>query len=244
MTAPRVAPRSDPPPPLPPCKLNETHPGLVGVDSLAGTLDLLGLHGVPVGVGSDGGCLAHNEMHPNFEASACSYMPTQYSESAATLEPGRRLLYRLYRDAPPRSITLLVTASLKDPALFLRDNEARGGALHCAVYPVVRPRSPPRRHCGGFLRRAETRALDPPLLSTPRSFVGFVSARDRRAPRCLRLARRPDATTARSLGGVGRRASARPACEEEEEEEEEQEEPETQPPSRPSRLPNRDGRRR
>ena len=45
-----------------------------------------------------------------------------------SLEPGRALLYRTLRDSEDKSITLLCISSLKDAALFLRDN-----AHLCAV---------------------------------------------------------------------------------------------------------------
>jgi len=88
-----------------------------------GTLDALGLHSVPVGIGNDGG--DDNGFHKasTFEEWAHSYMPLAFSESAASLEPGRRLLYQIYAQAEFRSLTLVVIASMKDPALFLRDNE-------------------------------------------------------------------------------------------------------------------------
>jgi len=86
-----------------------------------GTLDLLGLHYVPVGIGTDGGDVKGNHTADPFEMSARSYMPTASSESARVIESGRRLLERLYKDAEENSITLLIIASQKDPALFLRD---------------------------------------------------------------------------------------------------------------------------
>jgi hypothetical protein len=91
-----------------------------------GTLDLLGLHQCPVGIGSDGGDLEGNHTAKSFEESAASYMPATASESCATLTPGRGLMYRLYHEAAPRSLTLCIIASLKDAALFLRDHEWRG----------------------------------------------------------------------------------------------------------------------
>jgi hypothetical protein len=114
-----------------------------------GSLDLLGLPDVPVGVGTDGGDIAGKHTAAAFESAASSYMPSSISEAAAKLEPGRRLLHRIYCKAEPRSITcglscgcssmpldltamfcfvspnrLLIIASLKDAALYLRDNES------------------------------------------------------------------------------------------------------------------------
>ena len=88
-----------------------------------GTLDLLGLPSVPVGIGSDGGDLHGKHTAEPFQASAHSYMPTSNSESAHGLEPGRRLLLQLYAKAAPKSLVLLVIASMKDAALFLRDSQ-------------------------------------------------------------------------------------------------------------------------
>ena len=88
-----------------------------------GTLDMLGMHSVPVGVGTDGGDTKGVHSARSFEVLASSYLPEPESESAASLEPGRRLLHSVWTDAAPRSLSLVVIASLKDVALFLRDNE-------------------------------------------------------------------------------------------------------------------------
>mmetsp|Transcript_30125 Transcript_30125/g.70256 ORF Transcript_30125/g.70256 Transcript_30125/m.70256 type:complete len:819 (+) Transcript_30125:71-2527(+) len=89
-----------------------------------GTLDLLGLQRVPVGVGSDGGDLAGKHTAAPFEAGAHSYLPGVNSEQAMNLEPGTRLLHHLYEVASSKSLSILCIASLKDVALFMRDNEA------------------------------------------------------------------------------------------------------------------------
>ena len=88
-----------------------------------GTLDLLGLHDCPVGIGTDGGDQEGLHTAKCFAESASSYMPAAASESCSTLTPGRGLLYRLYCEAEPKSLTLAIIASLKDAALFLRDHE-------------------------------------------------------------------------------------------------------------------------
>jgi len=88
-----------------------------------GTLDLLGLRRVPVGIGSDGGDLAGVHNSAPFEKGAKTYMPGTNSEQAMTLEPGHKLLHDLYEMAAAKSLTILCIASLKDLALFLRDNE-------------------------------------------------------------------------------------------------------------------------
>jgi hypothetical protein len=88
-----------------------------------GTLDTLGLFDVPVGIGTDGGDIHGMYKAENFETWASSYMPSRFSESSSSLEPGRRLMHRLYQAADERSITLVIIASLKDAAVFMRDNE-------------------------------------------------------------------------------------------------------------------------
>lgn len=88
-----------------------------------GTLDMLGMHSVPVGIGTDGGDTKGVHSARSFEVLASSYLPDPESESTASLEPGSKLLHSLWADAAPQSLTLVVIASLKDVALFLRDNE-------------------------------------------------------------------------------------------------------------------------
>eukprot|EP00927_Polykrikos_kofoidii_P035594 TRINITY_DN30152_c0_g1_i1.p1 TRINITY_DN30152_c0_g1~~TRINITY_DN30152_c0_g1_i1.p1 ORF type:complete len:831 (-),score=87.74 TRINITY_DN30152_c0_g1_i1:175-2667(-) len=88
-----------------------------------GTLDLIGLKNVPIGIGTDGGDVL-GKHKVTFETSAASYMPPPHAESSLALQPGRGMLHKLYCDADPKSLTLVIIASLKDPALFLRDNEA------------------------------------------------------------------------------------------------------------------------
>ena len=88
-----------------------------------GTLDMLGMHAVPVGVGSDGGDTTGQHSAQGFKDLANSYLPPRESEQSASLQPGQRLLYTLWKGAAPKSLTLSVIASLKDAAIFLRDNE-------------------------------------------------------------------------------------------------------------------------
>ena len=61
-----------------------------------GTLDLLGLHRVPVGIGTDGGDAAGRHASAEFEAAARSYIVHEDGEAARGLESGRRLLQDLY----------------------------------------------------------------------------------------------------------------------------------------------------
>lgn len=85
-----------------------------------GTLASLGLHNVPIGLGSDGGDIQGTHQASTFEDWAGAYMPPRHS---SVFEPGRGLLYRLYQEAEPQSLTLVILASLKDAALFLREEE-------------------------------------------------------------------------------------------------------------------------
>mmetsp|Transcript_88457 Transcript_88457/g.175902 ORF Transcript_88457/g.175902 Transcript_88457/m.175902 type:complete len:761 (-) Transcript_88457:16-2298(-) len=97
------------------------HPSFDRARLARGTLDLLGLNSVPIAVGSDGGDLEGTHT-ATFEATAGSYMPSAHSEWAYKVEGGRRFLHNLLHAAQPKSLTLVCIASMKDPALFLRDN--------------------------------------------------------------------------------------------------------------------------
>ena len=91
---------------------------------LRGTLDELGLHDVPVGVGTDGGAGHTHTVDEGFSAAACAaYAPAASSEQAHALRIGRRLLRSAFEGARPRSLALVCLSSLKDAAIFLRDNE-------------------------------------------------------------------------------------------------------------------------
>eukprot|EP00931_Biecheleriopsis_adriatica_P048487 TRINITY_DN28009_c0_g1_i1.p1 TRINITY_DN28009_c0_g1~~TRINITY_DN28009_c0_g1_i1.p1 ORF type:complete len:815 (-),score=122.46 TRINITY_DN28009_c0_g1_i1:29-2425(-) len=85
-----------------------------------GTLSSLGLGQVKVGLGSDGGDLEGKHKAETFERWARPYMPPRHS---SIFKSGQQLLNHLYAEAEPKSLTILVTASLKDIALFLRDFE-------------------------------------------------------------------------------------------------------------------------
>lgn len=126
-----------------------------------GTLDLLGLHKVPVGIGSDGGDSKGNYSSDQFESTASSYIISEDGEAARGLESGNRLLQRLYDEAKPiqyfdakfeddkdegsncavnskekreeqettqqkkvmrGGLVLVITSSMKDAAIFVRDN--------------------------------------------------------------------------------------------------------------------------
>eukprot|EP00579_Thalassiosira_antarctica_P031513 CAMPEP_0202033678 /NCGR_PEP_ID=MMETSP0905-20130828/66170_1 /ASSEMBLY_ACC=CAM_ASM_000554 /TAXON_ID=420261 /ORGANISM="Thalassiosira antarctica, Strain CCMP982" /LENGTH=1263 /DNA_ID=CAMNT_0048597589 /DNA_START=136 /DNA_END=3927 /DNA_ORIENTATION=+ len=135
-----------------------------------GTLDLLGLHRVPVGIGTDGGDLMGKHSSEQFETTASSYIIHTDGEAARGLESGHRLLQTLYdaasdieyvdvidedgdmddeggehesqntggegtpksnNDSPRKQktkkvakggLTIVVTSSMKDIAIFVRDN--------------------------------------------------------------------------------------------------------------------------
>ena len=88
---------------------------------LRGTLDVLGMHDVPVGIGTNGGSSTHRD---DFSVTANHYMPPLYSERTQTMWTGHRLLATTFERAAPNSLVLTLMSSLKDAAVFLRDNEA------------------------------------------------------------------------------------------------------------------------
>ncbi|KAH8049880.1 hypothetical protein JL722_11662 [Aureococcus anophagefferens] len=98
------------------------HPSFKRAQLARGTMDMIGLHAVPVAFGTDGGDVAGRNEAP--DAASFSYMPPDGSERSFSLETGRTLLYRILVAAEPKSVGVVVIASLKDAALFLRDNEA------------------------------------------------------------------------------------------------------------------------
>ena len=92
---------------------------------LRGTLDLVGLHDIPVGVGSDGGSTPGSPGradNPSWNSGVQSYTSALEVERNGTIITGPRLLQMVFADAEPASITLLCTSSLKDAAIFLRDS--------------------------------------------------------------------------------------------------------------------------
>lgn len=94
-------------------------PAMARARLIRGTLDQLGLQSVPVGVGTDGGSSSHADT---FSATASQYLTPEDSLRAGDIEPGRALIHRSLEAAAPSSVTLLLISSLKDAALFLRDN--------------------------------------------------------------------------------------------------------------------------
>lgn len=139
------------------------HPSFARARLTRGTLDLLGLHKVPVGIGTDGGDQNGKYASDQFESTASSYIAQEDGEAARGLESGHRLLQRLYDEAKPvqyldnhggkdegthcavkngdrgkttnnsnpnsrpkkvarGGLVLVITSSMKDAAIFVRDN--------------------------------------------------------------------------------------------------------------------------
>lgn len=138
------------------------HPSFARARLTRGTLDLLGLHKVPVGIGTDGGDMSGKFSSDQFESTASSYIAQEDGEAARGLESGHRLLQRLYDEAKPvryvdvhdeddeetvqavkgesqgaakrvdvnkhpkkvarGGLVLVITSSMKDAAIFVRDN--------------------------------------------------------------------------------------------------------------------------
>ncbi len=140
-----------------------------------GTLDLLGLHRVPVGIGTDGGDTKGKHSSDQFEESAASYIAQENGEAARGLESGHRLLQRLYQEADDieytkdydkgengnnqtnnkdakgiikGGLTLVITSSMKDAAIFVRDNPSlfASKTREVVVMGGCKPIPPPDKH--------------------------------------------------------------------------------------------------
>lgn len=142
------------------------HPSFARARLTRGTLDLLGLHRTPVGIGTDGGDVFGKHSSDQFESTASSYIIHEDGEAARGLESGHRLLQRLYDEADDveyvdiyededeeedeeegkaegnnnrgeeekrqgsrklkkvvkGGLTIVITSSMKDIAIFVRDN--------------------------------------------------------------------------------------------------------------------------
>ena len=90
-----------------------------------GTLDVLGLSHVPVGVGSDGGSSTHVD---NFSESSSAYIPSSIdpatSGTSSVIHPdGQQLLLEVYEKAPLGGLVMVCISSLKDAAKFLSAHE-------------------------------------------------------------------------------------------------------------------------
>lgn len=104
------------------CAVANLQPAFDRARLTRGTLDVLGMFDCPVGIGTDGG---EGGAHYNdtFSETGESYMPPSHSLRAHALQPGRKLLHTVFSEAASHSLTVVLISSLKDIALFLRDNE-------------------------------------------------------------------------------------------------------------------------
>ena len=84
------------------------HPSFKRAQLARGTMDMIGLHAVPVAFGTDGGDVAGRNEAP--DAASFSYMPPDGSERSFSLETGRTLLYRILVAAEPKSVGVVVRA--------------------------------------------------------------------------------------------------------------------------------------
>ena len=80
-----------------------------------GTLDALGLPMIPVGEGSDGGA----KTTQNRIMAYCWYLPPK----EVTYPDGQDLMLKTFTEAEPKSLNLLIIASMKDAAEFLKSHE-------------------------------------------------------------------------------------------------------------------------
>jgi len=153
------------------------HPAFARARLARGALDALGLYHVAVGVGTDGGAASRTSPRGDDGAGDVDYSGDDRRRAAESpLISGRRLLHRAFVRAGPRSLTLVLLSSLKDAALFLRDNEhlfsEKAAAVVIAGVDVVRgddgALAPAQsaggdRHASLFLL-AKLRALRVPLV--------------------------------------------------------------------------------
>ena len=87
-----------------------------------GTFDMLGMWSTQIGIGTDGGPGGVG-YKDTFSDTASGYMSPTFSERTFQLQPGRQVLHAILAAAAPKSVSLLLISSLKDVALFLRDNQ-------------------------------------------------------------------------------------------------------------------------
>lgn len=108
-----------------------------------GTLDMLGLHHVPVGIGTDGGSKKHTDTFSAFISEGMTgvdYLKEPMEAVKRVLEAegtpreaatckecriysGQKLLRSVLQQATPVSVTLLLLSSMRDAAEFLRNDE-------------------------------------------------------------------------------------------------------------------------
>ena len=98
------------------------HPSFDRARLVRGTFDMLGMWSTQIGIGTDGGPGGVG-YKDTFSDTASGYMSPTFSERTFQLQPGRQVLHAILAAAAPKSISLLLISSLKDVALFLRDNQ-------------------------------------------------------------------------------------------------------------------------
>mmetsp|Transcript_43538 Transcript_43538/g.118256 ORF Transcript_43538/g.118256 Transcript_43538/m.118256 type:complete len:1013 (+) Transcript_43538:195-3233(+) len=132
---------------------------------MRGTLDTLGLYDVPVGVGTDGGVNNTANHTATFVETAAHYMPGKNDkdkERVQAIKSGRRLLFEVFQNAEPHSMVLTLMSSLKDAALFLRDNQTL--FLHkiryVTVMGAVKPYMGAREHLEADCATAQNNSYD------------------------------------------------------------------------------------
>ena len=91
------------------------HPQAERARFLRGTLDTLGMHDVPVGVGTNGGSRSGSRKHEElrFFEGAQQYVPDEGSVRARSIITGRSLLQNTFEQASNNSMTLILLSSLK-----------------------------------------------------------------------------------------------------------------------------------
>ena len=100
----------------PRCVVCNLAPAAARARLMRGTLDMLGLEDVPVGVGSAGGSASHRDT---FSHLAAGYI----AGADAAVEDGQALLARVFGAARDGSLTLLCISALTDAREFLARNE-------------------------------------------------------------------------------------------------------------------------
>ena len=76
-------------------------------------LDSLGLHDVPVGVGTNGGSQHHNEAEQLRLRANSAFADDESDPATSDISSGGSLLEKTWDEAAPSSLTLLITSSLK-----------------------------------------------------------------------------------------------------------------------------------
>lgn len=96
------------------------HPARRRAQLVRGTLDALGLGDVPVVIGSDGGDTDRQQTAP--DPSDYAYVPADEDERCKSLE-GLAFLESVLTNAAPKSLSIVILASLKDASSLLERHE-------------------------------------------------------------------------------------------------------------------------